>query len=79
MNNTYQKLGPMSTLTNAIHDSGAGIAIYLPGGSTKSASAATQRNHGNYKTESEALIMAISRNVDSQQKSTMDVFLTDVP
>ena len=63
--------------TNAIQDSGAGIVFYLPSGSTKSASAATQRNHGNYKTESEALIMAISRDVDSQQKSTMAVFLSD--
>ena len=69
----------MSTLTNAIHDSGAGIAIYLPGGSTEADSAATRRHHRNYKAESEALMMAISRNVDSQQKSTMDVFLTDVP
>ena len=65
--------------TNVIQDSGAGtgIVIYLPSGSTEVASTATQRHRSNYKTYSEALIMAISLAVDSQQKSNMAVFLTD--
>ena len=35
--------------TNAIHDSGAGVAICLPSGSTEAASVATRRHHTNYK------------------------------
>jgi len=49
----------------------------LPSGSTEVASAATRRHRSNYKVDSEALIMVISLAVDSQQKSTMAVFLTD--
>ena len=81
MNNTYQKAWTNvytdGSATNAIQDSGAGIAIYLPSGSTEVASAATRRHRSNYKVDSEALIMVISLAVDSQQKSTMAVFLTD--
>ena len=65
------------SVTNAIQDSGTGIVIYLYSGSTESASAATRRHYCNYKAESEAVLMATSLVVDSQQKSTMAVFLTD--
>jgi len=66
--------------TNVIQDGGTGIGIviYLPSGSTEAASAATRRNYSNYKADSEALMMAISLAVDSQQNSIMAVFLTDV-
>ena len=73
MTNVYTD-GPA---TNAIQDSGADIAIYLPSGSTEADSAATRRHYSNYKVESDALMMDISLVVDSQQKSIMAVFLTD--
>ena len=62
---------------NAIQDRWAGIVIYFPIGSTEAASTVTRRHHNNYKADSEALVMVIYLSVDSQQHSTMTVFLTD--
>ena len=67
--------------TNVIQDNGAGIAciaIYFPSGRTEAASAATWRHYSNYKADSVTVMMDISRDVESQQKSTLVVFLTDV-
>ena len=65
-----------ASATNVIPDSGAGIAIYFLSCSTEAASAVTQIHYSNYKVESEALMMAISRAEHSQQKSTVAVFIT---
>ena len=52
--------------TNVFQNGGAGIDIYFPNGSKKTASAATRRHYSNCKTASEALIIAISIAVDSK-------------
>ena len=65
------------SVTNDIEDNGAGIAIYLPSGRTEAPSAATPIHYNKYKAESKALMLAISIDVDSQQRSTMALSLTD--
>ena len=51
---------------------GAGIAIYLHKGSTQTAIAATRRHYSNYNEELEALLKAISLDVDSKPKEHHD-------
>ena len=63
--------------TNAIQDSGAGIAINFPSGSTETYSAATRIHYSNCKADSDALMKAISLAAYSQQKSAMAVCLTE--
>ena len=65
---------PPEAWTNVYTDGSATNAIYVPSGRTEAANAVTRRHYSNYKAE--ALVMAISLAVDSQQKSTMTVFLT---
>ena len=80
-NNDHQTLGPISTLVAPQLMPFRTVRLVLPFPSLATAHkqpvAATRIHYSNYKAEYEALMMAISLAVDSQQKNTMAVCLTD--